>query len=634
MTEATGDADTAPLRSAIEASLDADGALSTLGLLERLWRGRPGPSTAGFVLTRAQRLTGIVPRRTVKLAIARSFTVEPVIPLLRAAAVVHRVELDVVVRGFGTYAQDLLDPVGGIGGDDADVVIVALQTRDVAPELWASMSDDADYRRVCDRVVTEVGAMLSAFRKRSGAHVLVHALEEPVRPALGGADAHDELGQVDAVRAINAGLRELAREHSAVHILDYDRIVADVGRSRWYDEAKWGAMRMSLRPEAMAALANAWVRHLFPMLGVSAKAIVVDLDNTLWGGVVGEAGPTGILLGETGSGAGFRALQRSLLDLRSRGVLLAVCSKNNLDDAMQVLSDHPSMLIRPHHFAATRINWDNKADNIRSIAAELNIGLDAVAFLDDNPAECELIRQELPAVTVIELDRPPTVGAHPLLDHPLFERLALSAEDRRRNEMYAEQRERKELEASVGSLDDYLASLGTVVEVSLATVSDVPRVAQLTQKTNQFNLTTRRYTEADIEQMLASEDVSVYCARAADRFGDHGLIGVAIVSRRTGTPEIDSFLLSCRVIGRGVETAVLTVIAEDCRAAESAQLIGCFIPSAKNAPAVSFLPDHGFVLSADESGLENEHRHVLDLTEARLTAPPWITLRTSSRSNR
>ena len=311
----------------------------------------------------------------------------------------------------------------------------------------------------------------------------------------------------------------------------------------------------------MPALTTEWLRHLVPLSGRVAKALVVDLDDTLWGGIVGEVGPEGVDLDpESVSGAGYLGLQRSLVDLEARGVLLAVCSKNNHDDALAVLARHPSMLVRPDDFAAMRINWSPKVENLRSIADELNIGLDAVAFLDDNPAECDQVRRLLPEVTVIELHSPPTATANPIAGHPAFERLGLSAEDRRRTELYAEQRSREELRTTTTSLDDYLRALGTTVEIAAMGPDDIERVSQLTQKTNQCNVTTRRYTVAEVERMADRPGREVLVVRAADRFGDHGVIGVGITDHSGEVAEIDTLLLSCRVIGRGVETAMLAAM--------------------------------------------------------------------------
>jgi FkbH-like protein len=347
----------------------------------------------------------------------------------------------------------------------------------------------------------------------------------------------------------------------------------------------------------------------------------VDLDHTLWGGVIGEDGMAGIQLGPEYPGAAYQELQRALLDLTRRGILLAVCSKNNPADAMEALENHPGMLLRPRDFAAMRINWNEKAQNLREIAAELNIGADSVAFLDDNPVERHEIREQLPETIVIELPRDAMRFAGTVRDCPYFERLTLSEEDRQRGEYYAAQRERAELERSVASKEDFYRWLEQVAEIAPVNPATLARVAQLTQKTNQFNLTTRRYTEQQIAEMAERAGWRVWSLRVSDRYADNGLVGVAIARVEGEVCEIDTFLLSCRVIGRTVETALLARLAQDARARGATRLEGWFLPTRKNAPAKDFYRDHGFEVAAQNDGGVLWR---LDLTREQLRTPEWI----------
>jgi FkbH-like protein len=369
-------------------------------------------------------------------------------------------------------------------------------------------------------------------------------------------------------------------------------------------------------------MAHEWLRFIHPLMGSVCKALVTDLDNTLWGGVVGEDGLHGLKLGLEYPGAAFQALQRALLNLYERGIILAVCSKNNLAEAMEVLEHHPGMLLRPHHFAALRINWADKAQNLREIAAELNIGLEAIAFLDDNPVERRWVQDQLPEVTVIELPDNPMGYVQALGHSPVFERLSLSAEDRQRGQYYAEQRLRTALEQDSASLEDFYRSLQLRVEISGVAPETLARVAQLTQKTNQFNLTTRRYTEQQIAEMAADPDWQVYSAWVYDRFGDNGLVGVVIVHYQGVTCEIDTFLLSCRVIGRTVETALLATIAEQACHKGAQRLLGWFLPTKKNAPAKEFYGSHGFICILEREGGSSWE---FDLVNERIAAPPWVS---------
>ncbi len=379
---------------------------------------------------------------------------------------------------------------------------------------------------------------------------------------------------------------------------------------------------MPISANYLVYLVKEWLRFIHPLTGKICKALVLDLDNTLWGGVIGEDGFNGIKVGPEYPGAAYQALQRAVLDLYHRGILLAICSKNNLSDAMEVLERHPGMLLRPTHFASIRINWNDKVQNLKEIAAELNIGTDALAFIDDNPFERQLVRAQMPEVTVIDLPDDPMGYAQALRDSPVFERLKLSPEDRERGRYYVEQRQRKELQQSVASLEDFYRSLEMEVEISSVTKETLSRIAQLTQRTNQFNLTTKRYTEQQIEDMANLPDWRVYSLRVKDRFGDSGLVGVAITHYQDDVCEIDSFLLSCRVIGRTVETSLLAFIAEQARHKGAKKLIGWFLPTKKNEPAKDFYPSHGFTLLQEKNGASCWEFALA--ANKKIIHPPWI----------
>jgi FkbH-like protein len=351
---------------------------------------------------------------------------------------------------------------------------------------------------------------------------------------------------------------------------------------------------------------------------------VADLDNTLWGGVIGEDGMTGIKLGPEFPGAAYQNLQRAMLDLTRRGILLALCSKNNVEDAMEALENHPGMILRPKDFSAVRINWSDKSQNLREIASELNVGTDALAFLDDNPVEREQVRNALPEVTILDLRGDPLTYAAIVRDCPAFERLALSSEDQQRTTLYATQRERSQAEQSFQSKEDFFRYLEQEAEFAPVAPATLARVAQLTQKTNQFNLTTRRYSEQQIADMAARPGWHVLSIKVRDRFGDHGLVGVAITCDEADICEIETFLLSCRVIGRAVETALLSHLAQTAKARGRQRLAGRFIPTKKNAPARDFYAQHGFQLLE-----ENADGSVwsLPLEQHTIATPDWIKLK-------
>lgn len=530
-----------------------------------------------------------------RLAILRSFTLEPVVPVLRAAAFVSGIDLTVHLGDFNTYAQEMLDPSSSLYAFEPQAVVLAAQSYETrALREWVKV-----------------------FRERCNAHLIVHGVEGESVPSRGVLDAQIANSEWDRTQQLNRELREMAREFRGVYVLDYDALVSRYGREAWRDERKWLTMRMPIAAPHLIHLAEEWMRFLHPLTGKIAKVLAVDLDNTLWGGVIGEDGMEGIQLSAEYPGAAYRLLQKAMLDLYERGILLAVCSKNNPQDAMEAIENHPGMLLKARHFACLKINWTDKAQNLREIARELNVGIDSVAFLDDNPVERQHVREQAPEVMVIDLPSSPMLYARALRDCPIFERLSISEEDAQRGEYYAAERERKELEQSSSSPEDFYRSLQQELEIARVTPMTLARVAQLTQKTNQFNLTTRRYSEQEIAAMNGR---FVYSLRVKDRYCDNGLVGVAILEDRGEVCEIDTLLLSCRVIGRTVETAFLAKLAAEARERGAGRMEGWFLPTKKNAPAKDFYPRHGFERVAENG---EGSRWSYDLSKP-MECPDWI----------
>jgi FkbH-like protein len=593
--------------------------------LREQWQKQPNVASAAYIVSLIQSFRdhlSLIPRR---LAILRSFTVEPVVPLVRAGAFVNGIDLTVQVGQFNAYVQEILNKDSSLYSFVPDIVILAVQTRDLAPELWSRYTEltAPDVQEVVERIPTDFDHWIKAFRSQSNAYLILHTLEAPHFPSQGILDWQSSPSQVAAIQKINDEIRRLAAGHTGVYILDYDALIARHGRAGWHDERKWLTARMPIAADHLKDLADEWLRFIHPLIGKTCKALVTDLDNTLWGGVIGEDGMEGISLGVEYPGAAFQAVQRVMLDFYQRGVLLAVCSKNNLADAMEALEKHPGMLLKPEHFAAWRINWNDKAVNLREIATELNIGVDSLAFLDDNPVERERIRSDLPEVTVLDLPDDPMEFARVLRQNPVFERLTLSDEDRERGRYYAEQRQRLELERSASSLEDFFRSLRQEIEISSVKPATLTRVAQLTQKTNQFNLTTRRYSEQQIAEMAKNPAWGVYTVRVKDRLGDNGLVGVVITHDNEELAEIDTFLLSCRVVGRTIETAILSFLIDQCRQRRRTKLQGWFLPTKKNDLAKELYAQHKFQV-VEENGRGTLWS--LDLDNTKIISPEWIQL--------
>jgi FkbH-like protein len=625
----TPDSTPQAIRDRIERAIEnADWPLARSSLL-RFWASNPTPAIAPFVVSRFEKLRGHVPLTPCRVAILRSFTVEPLVPLARALAFTGGIDLEVRVGDFNTFAQEIIAPNSWLYEYHPQVIILAAQTRDLSPALYTQFADltASDVEAQVTDVSAQLTQLLATLRSRTDAHIIVHSLQTPAPLAHGIFDSRAETSQASAVARINAALRRFASELNNVYVLDYDALIARHGAATWENTRKWLTVRLPIAADRLIHLAREWLRFLHPITGRICKCLVTDLDNTLWGGVIGEDGLDGIKIGSDASGYAFESLQRAMLDLHRRGVILAIASKNNPAEAHAAIEKHPGMILRPQHFAALRINWNDKAASLRELASDLNIGLDAIAFIDDNPIEREWVREQLPQVSIIDLPPDPMGYAAALRESPVFERLSLTDEDRDRGRMYAEQRARAELQSSAASLEDFYRSLQMEVDIATVQPETIPRAAQLTQKTNQFNLTTRRYSEQQIADIARDPHCRVYAIRVKDRFGDNGIVGVAVTRDQAGRCEIDTLLLSCRVIGRTIETAFLAHIAAQARQRGNTLLSGWFLPSQKNAPAKDFYSSHEF--TAKDQRPEGSYWE-RDLSRSGLTCPPWITLTTAN----
>lgn len=569
--------------------------------------------------------------RPIRISQLSSFTVDPLIPYLEVEAARTGFAANVYIAPFNSVQQELLDPKSGSASHDPAVVFLSVLLEDLCPELALDFLGlaESDADRLAEGALQGLLGAIQSFRERSPAAVVVNNFALPASPSLGLAESSVARSQTAAIRQLNQRLTTELASISGTYVLDFDRLCAEVGYARWRNEKMWHLGRAPLGEMALIRLATAQAAFVQAIAGTPRKCLVIDLDNTLWGGVIGEDGVGGIALGHTYPGNAYREVQRALLQLFRRGVLLAINSKNNQTDVDQVFDSHPDMLLKREHFAATRINWDPKPENLAQIADELNIGIDSLVYLDDSPTECALMRQLYPEVVTWEAcdheGRPEPLGTlRRLQETRLFDRLALTSEDRRRGEMYQQQQSRRQFESTATSLDDFLQGLQLKVAISVVDDFSMNRVVELLHKTNQFNLTTRRHSAAEVAVMRAHSQFGLFSAQAVDRFGDHGIIGVVIVELDHSTARIDSFLLSCRVIGRRIETAMLAFVADWAREHGAQRLLGDFLPTAKNAPAATFFSDHGFHRAGEPSN--ETQRWELDLQQGGVECPGCISL--------
>lgn len=495
---------------------------------------------------------------------------------------------------FGQLEVPVLDAQGPLYAEKPDAIVILARLEELAPDLPGQFSlSGVDIFAFLDDAVSRLHRLLCSLRERTSAALFIANFASPEHLTCGLGDALLASSQTVAISRANAALAAACRSVAGAFVFDYARVVAEHGLRGWHDARMLAVARQPWSVAAQIVITSALVRTIRAAFVTPAKCLVLDADNTLWGGVVGEEGLGGIALGDEYPGNVFKAFQKYLRNLKARGILLALASKNEEVDVFAVLDQHADSILHREDFAVMRINWQEKSVNLREIATALNIGLDALVLFDDNPFEREEVRQALPEVTVLDVPDDPLRYIATLAESPAFDQLTFSAEDQQRGNLYRQQQARTEASHAAASPEEFLASLGMVATIGRVSAETLPRVAQLLAKTNQFNLTTRRHTAAQISGMIESGAVALWL-RLADRFGDHGLVGVAIARPAQEQWEIDTFLLSCRVIGRGVESALLAQLSAVVKAQGGEKLLGEYLPSAKNGIVADFYPRHGF----------------------------------------
>jgi FkbH-like protein len=541
--------------------------------------------------------------RPVRLALIGSSTLAHLVPAIRVAALRRGIWVDVFEGHYGMYHQELADAGSDLHAFKPEVVLLAL---------------DAHHLTAGDSPSTEaaLGLIQSCWRmikEQLGATVIQQTIL-PVMPQVFGDNEHQFASSpASVIAAVNAQLRPLAKS-AGVHLLAVDVLTEAFGIKAMFDPGLWYRSKQEIHPLASVIWGDHVGRLLAALRGLSYKCLVLDLDNTVWGGVIGDDGIEGIALGQGNAvGESYVAFQRFAAKLASRGVILAVCSKNTDSVARAAFEKHPDMILRLKDIACFMANWEDKATNLRRISETLNIGLDSLVFADDNPFERNLIRQELPMVAVPELPEDPALYAYAISDGGYFEGLTLTGDDLERGKQYQANAEREQLRGGVTDMASYLRGLDMQLTWLPFDQVGLPRVAQLINKSNQYNLTTRRYTEEEVSELMADSDSLTFQFRLVDRFGDNGMISVVIGRVRDGGAlDIDTWLMSCRVLGRQVQEAALNVLVEQAKERGMRLLQGSYLPTAKNGMVKEHYKDLGFTpkeLSEDGSSV-----WTLDLT--------------------
>lgn len=586
-----------------------------LGLAQQaisvLLHKEPGTAATQFAVNEAAKIAGRLALPESRIAILSSFTIDMLEPHMRIREFLAGRWMAFTSIPYEQWYLTLKSG-GELIAVKPHAVFLLLHLEDAAPLIarrhLAAAGDLADE---AERLIGAIAEAIDGFRTRSAAPVVLCTFVAAERGIERYFDWRVEPSRQRAIDNLNHRLSELALARRNVFVFDYAQTVTDLGRRNWFDRVKAHHVKSPVSSMALPYLAAELSGFYGALAGIRRKVLAVDLDGTLWGGIVGEDGLDGIALSGDYPGNAYHDFQAFLKNLRASGIALAVVSRNNPADAEAVFAANPGMPVQWADFTSHRVNWEDKAENVRAVAAELNVDTDTVSFADDSRFECDLMRTQAPEVRVVHLDGPPSLFPDKVLAEAGFYSTTLTDEDRIRAEGYVAERARRAHPAKAGKKEDFLKSLGLKLLFGPPRAGEIERVAQLFGKTNQFNLTTKRYTVVDVLAMLDNATTQLRVAKLSDRYGDYGLIGVMVtIDRDDGRREIDSLLLSCRVLGRGVEEAVLADLDDKARQVGCTRLIGRYIPTPKNGLVADFYSRIGF--SADDE----DGKFVRDLTRA------------------
>lgn len=520
-----------------------------------------------------------------KIALLSNITVDLIAARLRGKYDLY------LPHGFNTWVQEAIDTSSDVYSENSDAVIVLLDGTEA--RSWADSNEAAEHISLWKQ---GLAALTDNINNIPIFVSTVDIRENKIK------DYSERKFAVELNNDWYRFIQDIAEKNNNAYVLDIADTICEIGRKQFYSNKMWYMSSMPYSKNGLDAVVKEIDRALSSAFGPKRKIIVLDLDNTLWGGVVGEDGPDGIELSNHKEGQRYYDFQRQLLEMKNRGILLAVNSKNNENDAENVIQNHPYMLLRNIDFVSKKINWENKASNLKAIENELNLTEKSFIFIDDNPAEREIVKGICSEALVLEFPTD-TTELLSFAENIWFDYcrpLKVLGEDMKKTHMYqSESKRRHEMNESL-NLDDYIAGLEMTVDIHRMRSNELERVTQLCGKTNQFNMTTKRYTQAEIEQISANPDNEIYVAYSSDKYGESGLISVIILVGEAEDVRVDTFLMSCRVMGRRLEDVIMNEIAVHC--SDKRKIIGEFIPTAKNAPVKKLYDRLGFELISDNDG--------------------------------
>lgn len=539
---------------------------------------------------------------TLKIGILSNFTINGLSEDLEKKCQDLSLDITIYNGKYNQINQEFLDKKSGLKKFKPNITFLIINNEFVFEEneikIIRSKNERISY--VNDKVNQFIN-IINLFLKNISGILIVSNLKQSSYTTLGINEDKIEFSNQDWIGFFNDKIKSEFIKDNRVRIYDFNGFFLKFGENHIINDKLRYLGDVYISPYYFSQLAEELMSYIKPLAAKNRKCIVLDLDNVLWGGIIGEDGFDNINLDNKPPGNAYQEFQKYLLALHKRGILLAINSKNNLDETLKVIREHPQMILREKHFACIKINWQNKVYNMKEIASEINIGTDSLVFIDDDPFNRALIKNNLSEILVVDLPNDASLYVKSLKNLNDFNTWQLTEEDFNRNEIYAQQKQRIELQNKITNLEDFLKSLEMQIKIAKVTDFTISRVAQLTQKTNQFNLTTKRYTEEDIKSFTKSQNYEVFSVNAKDKFGDHGLIGVIIIQKEKNQLLIDTFLLSCRVIGRNIEKCMLKYIIDFAKKENIKKVIGQYFSTQKNAQVKNFYIENGFNQKSKEN---------------------------------
>ena len=550
--------------------------------------------------------------KSLSFLVLRNFTIEPLLNFLEIDSKILGLNLELELGNFDAISQDCSSGDFDLESFEFIGIFQVLET--LSPALGSRFTQRGveTSENEINRVISQLRMNLSVLRSKSTSPILINTFPLPDYPGLGLADSRNLDGQFDAILKLNSEIRNISRDFTAVYVVDLFETVARCGSSVSFDERMWRVASNPFSSIGMIEISKDLSRIIKALVLPRKKCLILDCDNVLWSGVIGVEGLKFINL----------LVQMLALDLQSTGVFIALASKNNEVDVFEVLDNDERVVLKKEHLSAWEINWNDKAENIQKISKHLNIGLESLVFVDDNLFECNLVRELLPEVSVLHFDGREDNFRRLVIESGLFDTLTITDEDKLKLRAYEDNLQREEMVKSSSTFQDYLKNLGIEVEIGIMRAELIPRIAQLSQKTNQFNLTTERLTESYFHSILNNPLKKVLYLRAKDKIAELGLVGTAILTFNKDYIFIDNLVLSCRALGRGIEFAFLSEIKRYAERSGYRKIVSRFIGGPKNAQVSDYYAKNGFT---DSNDFGSGYFEII-LDQGVDYGPDWITI--------